>query len=200
MSASLAPRQTRNLRDEARTAIKLMAVFLGIMWGLEIIDVNILGGALDRFGVVPRTLTGLVGIAAAPFLHGGFVHLLGNTIGIALLGGVTLAIGRREFVAVTVAGAVLGGLGIWIFGRPAVHIGASGLVFAYFGFLLLRGWYDRRPGPVILSLLVAWFQGSMLLGMIPGLTPANISWEGHLFGFLAGVLVAWAAHRRTTKR
>ncbi|MEM6992229.1 MAG: rhomboid family intramembrane serine protease [Myxococcota bacterium] len=161
-----------------------------MLWGIEIVDAVVFGGGLDAYGVVPRTITGLTGIAAAPFLHGDFAHLASNTIGILLLGGLTLAIGRREFALVTLTGIVIGGLGTWVFGRPAVHIGASGVVFAYLGFLLLRGWYDRRPGPIVLSLLVAWFQGSLLLGMIPGVTPANISWEGHLFGFLAGALVA----------
>lgn len=196
MHSLAAHRPARTFRDEARRVTRLLFGFLAVLWAIEIADATIFAGGLDRFGVQPRTVSGLVGLVTAPFLHGDYAHLLGNTIGIVLLGGLTLAIGRREFLAVTVAGALLGGLGTWVFGRPAIHIGASGLVFAYLGFLLLRGWYDRRPGPVLLALAVGWFQGSLLLGMIPGITPAHVSWEGHLFGFLAGVLVAAKISRR----
>jgi len=199
MRSPAIPSSPRSLRDDLRGVVGLLFGFVAVLWTVEIVDQAIFAGALDQFGLVPRSVTGLLGLATAPLLHGGFGHLLGNTIGLVLLGGLTLAIGRREFFAVTAAGFVLGGLGTWIFGRSAVHIGASGLVFAYLGFLLLRGWYDRRPGPIVLSLLVAWFQGGMLMGMIPGVTPPGISWEGHLFGFLAGALIAAKASRLQAK-
>jgi membrane associated rhomboid family serine protease len=138
----------------------------------------------------------LLGILAAPFLHADFGHLISNTIGIVLLGGLVMAIGRREFLVVTVAGVLVGGLGTWAVGRPAVHIGASGLVFAYLGYLLLRGWYDRRFGSMLLALAVGWFYGSMVFGMLPGFTPTVVSWECHLFGFLGGVLAARQLHKR----
>jgi membrane associated rhomboid family serine protease len=173
-----------------------MAVFLAVLWTVEIVDANIFHGSLDRMGIIPRTGTGLLGILAAPFLHGDWGHLTSNTVGIVLLGGLTLLIGRREFFAVTLAGIVVGGLGTWIFGRPSLHIGASGVVFAYLGYLMLRGWYDRRFGSIALAVAVGWFYGGMVLGMIPGIAPRFISWECHLFGFIGGVLTARMLHKR----
>lgn len=189
---------SRGLGDEVRGILRVLLYFLAFLWAVEIADVTCFGGALDHYGVMPRTPLGLLGIAFAPFLHGDFAHLAGNTIGIVLLGGLTLMVGRREFFWVTATGVVIGGLGTWVFGRSAVHIGASGLVFAYLGFLLMRGWYDRRPGPILLALMVGWWQGGLVLGMIPGITPSHISWEGHLFGFVAGAVVAnlWARRQR----
>lgn len=192
----LPTRTNESLGGEIRRMFSLMAGFLVLLWGIEIIDAAVFSGGLDGLGIVPRTVTGLFGILAAPFLHGDFGHLLSNTIGLLMLGGLTMAIGRREFATVTVAGALVGGLGIWLFGRPAVHIGASGLVFAYLGYLVLRGWYDRRFGSIALAAAVGWFYGGMIFGMLPGFSPAHISWEGHLFGFVGGVVAARLLHQK----
>jgi membrane associated rhomboid family serine protease len=181
---------------EIRHIFTLMAGFIALLWAIEIVDASVFHGGLDQLGIVPRTGAGFLGILAAPFLHGSWEHLLGNTVGIVLLGGLTMLIGRREFLTVTVAALVVGGLGTWLFGRPSVHIGASGLVFGYLGYLLLRGWYDRRFGSIALAAAVGWFYGGMVFGMIPGITPSYISWEGHLFGFVGGVLAARMLHQR----
>jgi len=189
-------RSNNGIGGEIRGIFGLMAMFIAALWVIEFVDVSIFHGGLDRLGILPRTGSGLLGILAAPFLHGGWDHLAGNTIGILLLGGLTMAIGRREFITVTLAGALVGGLGTWLFGRYSVHIGASGLVFAYLGYLLLRGWYDRRFGSIALALGVGWFYGGMVFGMIPGITPSHISWEGHLFGFIGGVVAARLLRQR----
>lgn len=192
-----APRSVdRTLGGEIRRIATVMGMFLALLWGIEIVDANVMHGSLDSLGIMPRTASGLLGIFAAPFLHGGWGHLISNTVGIVMLGGLTLAIGRREFLVVSLAGVLVGGLGTWALGRPAVHIGASGLVFAYLGYLMLRGWYDRRVGSVLLAGGVAWLYGSMVFGMIPGFAPPIISWEGHLFGFIGGVFAARLLHKR----
>ncbi|MEM9453450.1 MAG: rhomboid family intramembrane serine protease [Myxococcota bacterium] len=190
-------RTNAGIGGELRQIFSVMAAFLAVLWAIEFVDVSVFHGALDRMGILPRTGSGLLGILTAPFLHGSWEHLVSNTVGLIILGGLTLAVGRREFFAVTAAGIVVGGLGTWIFGRPSVHIGASGVVFAYLGYLVLRGWYDRRFGSIALATVVGWAYGSMVFGMIPGITPSYISWEGHLFGFIGGVLAARALHRRS---
>ncbi len=196
MSALATMQRNQSLGGVIRQIFVVMAGFLGLLWGIEILDVAIFRGGLDSFGVEPRSASGLLGVLAAPFLHGGWGHLIGNTVGILTLGGLTLAIGRREFLAVTAAGIVVGGLGTWVFGRPAIHIGASGLVFAYFGYLLLRGWYDRRFGSLALAGVVAVVWGGMVFGMIPGMTATVVSVETHLFGFIGGALMARLLHKR----
>jgi membrane associated rhomboid family serine protease len=141
--------------------------------------------------VHPRTLFGLIGVVASPLLHADLYHLLSNTAGLLIFGTLVLLWSRKEFAAVTVASTLIGGLGVWLVGASgSIHIGASGVVFGYFGYVLMRGWYERKPLSIIISIVVAWMFGSLLASAIPGLAGPGISWEGHLFGMLGGVLVA----------
>ncbi|MEM9058580.1 MAG: rhomboid family intramembrane serine protease, partial [Pseudomonadota bacterium] len=142
----------------------------------------------------PRTLSGLSGVVAAPFLHGSLSHLMANTGALLVLGGLLALRGVATFVTVTAALTLLSGAAVWCCARPAVHIGASGLIFGYFGYLVALGWYERTPAALLMALVVAFVYG----GMLWGLMPANngVSWEAHLAGFLAGVLAAsWRARR-----
>ncbi|HVH98402.1 MAG TPA: rhomboid family intramembrane serine protease [Enhygromyxa sp.] len=183
--------QRRGVLAELKVAAKTMAIILAVLWGLEIVDELVFSGVLDLFGVHPRTVFGLIGVVASPFLHGDLYHLLSNTAGLVIFGTVILLWSRKEFAAVTVASMLLGGLGTWLVGASgSIHIGASGVVFGYFGYVLMRGWYERKPLSIIVSIAVAWMFGSLLTGAIPGLAGPGISWEGHLFGMLGGVLVA----------
>lgn len=168
-----------------------MGGILAVLWGLEIVDALVFGGLLDFLGVHPREAFGLLGILASPFLHGGFGHLLSNTAGLLIFGTLVLMWGRKEFAAVTVASALIGGLGVWLVGASgSIHIGASGVIFGYFGYVLTRGWYERKPLSIIVSIGIALFFGGLLSGVVPWLAGPGISWEGHLFGLLGGVLVA----------
>ena len=157
---------------------------------VEAVDWLVFNGSLDGFGVHPRTLVGLGGILTMPFLHGGFWHLASN-----LLAGVPLAFlsmerSRKDFFAVVAVSSLTAGLGAWLFGGVGtVHIGASGVVFGLLGFLMLRGVFERRILPILMSLFVVLGWGGMLIGLVPGLF-AGISWQAHLFGFLGGALVA----------
>jgi membrane associated rhomboid family serine protease len=179
------------LLQELKLVAKTSAVILAVLWGIELADQLMFSGLLDFFGVHPRTIFGLVGVLASPFLHANWAHLLSNTIGFLIFGTIVLLWSRKEFAAVTVASMLIGGLGTWLIGASeSIHIGASGVVFGYFGYVLTRGWYERKALSILISAAVAWFFGSMLLGAIPGLAGAGISWEGHLFGLLGGVLVA----------
>lgn len=175
----------RDLRLQGLVLFGLLAV----MWSSEIID-TALRGRLDAFGVRPRSIEGLGGILFAPFLHGGFPHLIANSLPFLILGGLVMLWGFRQFLAVTVGATLLGGLGVWLVGSAhSVHIGASGVIFGYLGFLLLAGWFDRRFGTILISLVVGLFYGGLVLGVLPN-TP-GVSWESHLFGFLSGAWMAW---------
>lgn len=189
-------RQLRSVWTDAKTIVRTLWICLAVLWTIEIVDAAVFHGSLDGFGLKPRDTSGLLGILTAPLLHGGFGHLVSNTIGFVIFGGLVALVGRREFWMVTLVGW-LSGLGVWVIGAQGVHIGASGVIFAYFGFLLLRGWYQRRIGSIALSLVLLWTYGSLLWGMIPWFAPPNVSWEGHLCGFLGGVLVASWAGKKT---
>ncbi|WP_219908088.1 rhomboid family intramembrane serine protease [Enhygromyxa salina] len=177
--------------DELKFVCKLMAGTLAALWGLEIVDTLVFHGLLDLFGIHPRSTFGLIGILASPLLHGDFYHLLSNTVGLLIFGTLVLLWGRKEFALVTASSVLIGGLGVWLIGETGtVHIGASGVIFGYFGYVLTRGWYERKLLSIIISVVIAFMFGSMLSGAIPGLAGCGISWEGHLFGLLGGVLVA----------
>ena len=140
-------------------------------------------------GIEPRTVYGLTGIVMAPFLHGSLQHLLANTVPFVILGAVILLRGARAFLTVAVVSALIGGFGTWLFGTPGtMHIGASGVVFGFFGYLLFRAAYDRRLSSFLIAVVVAALYGtSLLMSIIPA---QGISWSGHLFGFLGGVYAA----------
>ena len=153
---------------------------------------------LNRWGILPRTLPGLVGIPLSPFLHGSFAHLLLNTVPLVTLGGLVAFQGTRLFVTVSLWIILLSGTALWLLGRSAYHVGASSVIFGYFGYLVARAWYERSITAVLIALLVVGLYGGLVWGVLP--TWAYISWEGHLFGLLAGVLVARLAtpQRRDT--
>ena len=167
-----------------------LALFVGTMWLVVVLNYFSPEIDLRNYGIVPRTSDGLLGIPLAPFLHGDVEHMLANTVPLLVLGGLIVARSVKTFVAVTVVVTVVGGLGVWLFGRgDSVHIGASGLVFGYFGFLLLRAWFERTLISLAVAALVAVLYGGLIFGVLPG--RPEVSWEGHLFGFAAGVLSAW---------
>jgi membrane associated rhomboid family serine protease len=189
---------TRKASSLAGT-VKAQAITLGTPLGISWATLGantVLGGVLNRFGVVPRTEQGLWGILFAPFLHGSVAHLAANSVSLLILGWLTLAFaGRRTFWIVSATAALGSGLTAWTFGAPGtVHIGASGVIFGYLGYLMLSGWWARRVMPVLVSLGVTALWGGMVLGVLPG--QMGISWQSHLGGFIGGVLAARALHRR----
>jgi membrane associated rhomboid family serine protease len=174
-------------RDAKRNVIVVLGL-VASLWLVAVINVAA-SGYLLRFGVTPRTTHGLIGIPLHPFLHVGLLHLLLNSVGLVLLGGLVMMREERDFWVASILGTFVAGLGIWLVGRHGVHVGASTVVFAYFGYLLATGWYDRRVGAILLSLSVFVLWGSLLFGMLP--TQVAVSWEGHVFGFIGGVFTAW---------
>ncbi|MEL6939586.1 MAG: rhomboid family intramembrane serine protease [Cyanobacteria bacterium J06598_1] len=161
---------------------------VGLLWALELIDIP-LGGSLNAFGIRPRDPQGLWGILFAPFLHGDLLHLLSNTVPFVVLSWLIMLRATEDWLAVTVLAALVGGLGTWLFGQSgSVHIGASGVIFGYFGFLLARGYFERSFVAIALSVLVTFLYGGLIFGVLPG--QPGISWEGHLFGFVGGILAA----------
>lgn len=163
--------------------------FVGLAWLSELIDQLAFGGTLDALGIRPRELDWLWGILLAPLLHGGFPHLIANTLPLLVLGWLVAVRRRRDFWIVTAVVTVLGGLGVWLFGRPdTIHVGASGVIFGYLGYLLLRGWLDRSLVSLGVAAVAGFLYGGALWGVLPG--QVGISWEGHLFGLAGGAATA----------
>ncbi|MGW1026665.1 rhomboid family intramembrane serine protease [Streptomyces sp. NPDC002577] len=180
-------------RERAKAAGVLMLGWVALLWLLEIVDVAS-GHALDTFGITPRHLGELRDIVPAAFMHFGFGHLAANSIPLLVLGFLAALSGIRRFVGVAAVIIVTSGLGVWLT-APAhsTTAGASGVVFGLFGYLLVRGFVDRRIRDILIGLLVAAIYGSILWGVLP--TATGVSWQAHFFGLLGGVLAAFVFRR-----
>ncbi|MCB0161328.1 MAG: rhomboid family intramembrane serine protease [Caldilineaceae bacterium] len=175
------------------------AVILGgivlVLWAVEVLDRMVFAGALDLYGISPRTWVGLRNIAISPFLHAGFGHLFANTLPLVVLGWLVMLRNTRDFFVVTFIAAVISGLGIWLFGASnTVHIGVSGVIFGYLGYLLWRGYLERSVVAIVLAVMALFFYGGMLWGVLPG--REGVSWLGHLFGFAGGMVAAYVVTER----
>lgn len=176
------------LTREVKAQGTILGGLVGSMWIIEIVD-TFLGGALDGFGIRPRSLMGLFGILFAPFLHGGFRHLMANTVPLVVLGIFVMLRRKRDILYVSALSGLMAGLGTWLIGASnSVHLGASSLVFGYLGYLLSRGIFERRFWPIVGSVTVFFLYGGAIFGVLPG--QPGISWQGHLFGFLGGIWTA----------
>lgn len=181
--------EAKAIARELQNHALILGGFVVFMWILEIADLFFLKGTLLAYGIRPHNIVGLRGILFAPFLHGSLGHLMANTIPFLVLGWLVMLREISDFFIVTAIVMLTSGLGVWLLGSPyTTHIGASGLIFGYFGFLLLRGYFERSIVSIMFSLFVGSIYGSLIWGVLP--SQYGISWEGHLFGLLGGVLAA----------
>jgi membrane associated rhomboid family serine protease len=190
MPSSPVVRTTRKVTRTVKQQVTTLGTGVGAFWVVFVVN-TMLGGFLTQFGVVPRSITGLRGMLFAPFLHGNLAHLISNTLPFLALGWMVMLRDARHFWPVTLAAAFGAGLFAWAFGAPgSVHIGASGVVFGYLGFLLLAGLYTRSFGSIVLSLTTAVLWGGLVFGMNPN--QPGVSWQAHVGGFIGGILAARA--------
>jgi membrane associated rhomboid family serine protease len=190
----MSSQETRALVRELKTQVTLLGGFVAFMWLIELVDILVFKQALNIYGILPRQIIGLRGIVFAPFLHGGLGHLIANSLPFLILGWFVMLQETSDFFVVTGITMLVSGLGVWLFGSPGLHIGASGVIFGYLGFLLLRGYFERNIPSILLSLIVGVLYGSTIWGVLP--LQQGISWEGHLFGFIGGVVAARLLTRR----
>ena len=180
------------------SSLFLLVAFIVVFMVVEVVN-GLLNHSLNSYGIVPRTTSGLISIPLSPLLHGSFLHAQSNAVGLLALGGLAAITGGGRFPQVFLVIVLLGGLGVWLVGRPATHIGASGLVFGFFGYLMVKGLVDRSILSILVAIVVAGVFGYMVLtGILP--TRDYISWEGHLCGLLAGALAAVMLRRRRDSR
>jgi membrane associated rhomboid family serine protease len=171
-----------------RARLAWLAFFVGVLWAIQVLNWAMGYGLNVAVGLVPRQIAGLDGIVGMPILHGSFAHLMSNTPPLLVMGAVLAATATRALLAVNAVIIVMGGALVWLLGSPAIHIGASGLVFGWLGFLVTRGFVDRSPVTLGAALVVGLLYGSILWGVLPG--QPGVSWEAHLFGGMAGIAAA----------
>ncbi len=167
-----------------RPGCGLLLTMVAAAWAVELFDF-FLPGDLDSWGIRPRQLSGLPGVLLSPWLHGGWGHLIANTLTFLGLGFVVLLAEGRRFINTTLILVVVSGLGTWLIGRNAIHIGASGLIYGYFGYIMGRAIWERRPAWIVIGMVVGVIYGGMIWGILP--TRSFVSWEAHLAGLVAGV-------------
>lgn len=192
-----------NLKDllpkELGRSLLIPFIIVGLMWSVEVWDwfltVLIIESdgsvsVLDAFGIRPRQISGIPGILLAPLLHRDFGHLSGNTAPLLGLSLILAFTGMRRFLAATLLITIVTGTAVWLFGRKdAIHLGASGIVFGYLGFLLVKGFIEKRARWIVVSILIAFLYGGMMYSILP--SKGSVSWESHFFGFLSGILACY---------
>ncbi|SNS74535.1 rhomboid family intramembrane serine protease [Rhodococcoides kyotonense] len=181
-------------------AAMFMGGFVVLLWVIELIDVAS-GSRVEDAGITPRSVDGLWGILFAPVLHDDWAHLIANTIPVLILGFLVLLSGIGRGLTATGIIWILGGIGTWLTaGAGTNHIGASILIFGWITYLLTRGIFARNVGQLAIGVVVFVIYGGALWGVLP--TDAFISWQGHLFGAIGGVVAAWtlSADAREVRR
>jgi membrane associated rhomboid family serine protease len=165
-----------------------MALLVALLWLLEAVD-QANGNALDSYGIRPRSQQGLWEVFTAPFLHGSWAHLVSNTVPLFVLGVIVLLDGWRRWLGTTLVIVGVSGATVWLLSPPgSITLGASGVVFGWLAYLIARGFYTRAPGQIALGVVVFFFYGGTLLGVLP--TDSGISWQAHLGGAIGGILAA----------
>ena len=184
----MAGRSSRDLRPR----LMVLAGLCGVMVLVHLLNM-FSGGGLSSLGIRPRDPASLYAIATTPWIHGGLGHLGNNLVMLAALTGLCLLEGVAYFIRASLIIIILSGLLLWLFGRDGVHIGASGWIFGLWSLTIVRAWFHRSYGNVLIAVAVVLLYGGLAWGLLPA--GAGISFEGHIFGALAGVAAAWALHR-----
>jgi len=175
--------------DRVKAAGGLMLAWVGLLWLLEAVDAKT-HHSLDTFGIVPREIGELRDIIPAAFIHFGFDHVAANSVPLFVLGFLAALRDIGRFLGVVFVIVLTSGFGVWLVAPAGTNTaGASGVVFGLFGYLLIRGFVDRRLLDIAVGLAVAVYYGSILWGVLP--TAQGVSWQGHLFGLAGGVASAF---------
>lgn len=169
-------------------SLKWPALLVLLLWAIHLIQF-ILPGDFVRLGVYPRETFGLKGIFFSPLIHSNWGHLMSNTPPLLVLSVITMYFYRRVAVRSFFMIYLLTGLAVWIFGKAAFHIGASGVVYGLVSFVFWNGIFRRNVKSIVLALIVVFYYGSMFMGILPG--QEGISWESHLLGALAGIFASF---------
>ena len=169
--------------------------FVFSIWAIFFLDALLIGINFNDLGIRPRTLSGLTGILLSPFLHANLFHLISNTVPLLMLGLiVNLSVGPKQLRIIMLLGAMGSGIGVWVFGSSGITVGASGLVFALIGFLFFDAYFNPSLRSWFFAIISFFAYGGALLSLVSFLP--TISWAAHFWGFLSGILLAYALSKR----
>ena len=176
------------IKDTPSNQYKTLAFIALLLIAVEV--VNLLTGRwLNQFSIIPRDLGHLAYIFSSPLLHANLGHFSANFLPMMVLSFLLMQFSYKRFLLVTFWLFIIIGLMVWGLAREARHVGASGIIYGYFGYLLLAGFLSKKFSLILISLAVAFFYGGMIWGVLP--SGPFVSWESHLFGFVAGLFLAW---------
>ncbi len=167
---------------------KLLFVVMMSFCLVEIVNI-VTSRSLNIYGILPRHSEGLIGLVAAPWLHGGVAHFLSNIVPLFIFSFLVVQYGFKRYIGVSLFIIIGGGFAVWLVARSSYHIGASGLVYGYFGFLLVGGIISKELKLILISILTGVVYGGLVWGLLP--TQSYVSFESHLLGFVFGVLAAF---------
>lgn len=171
-----------------RATINSLGIVIGVIGLMAIVQVvnDQIGGQLGQFGVLPRSIEHWYHIGTAPFIHGSYGHLASNALGLLVFGGLTVLRSNKLFIGGSAFIIIVGGTLVWALGRPALHVGASGWIYGLWALTISIAWFDRKPGNILVALLVLLFYGGMSYGLLP--MKPSVSFEMHIAGVIAGIL------------
>lgn len=182
------------LARRARTGLITVLGLVGVMWAVFLLNLVLGNRLVQMLGIGPRRVDGLDGVVFGPLLHGGVEHLASNSFPLVVLGFLAFLEGARRFVVAVGISWLVSGLGTWVFGG-GLTIGASGVVFGLFTYLITRGFYNRDWRQLLLAVVLFIAYGSILWGVLPTVG-SNISWQAHLSGAAGGVIAAFLLKRK----
>ena len=176
------------ITDQIQLNLETLAWITLILWGIFFIN-QALDQRLLFLGIIPRKIYGLFGILFAPLLHANFNHLFFNTIPLLVLSAFLLVHGLPYFMLATLLITIISGLLIWLFAKPGLHVGASAVVTGYWGLLVTGIYQEGSATAILLGVVSLYYFAGIFLGIFP--SKRGVSWEGHLFGLLAGITTAF---------
>ena len=176
-------------KAQRRTGLRFAALYVLSIWAVFIVNSIVFGGNLLYMGIHPLDVPSLPFIFTSPLLHGSLDHILGNTVPGAIFAFLVGYSGKRVFWEVTAFVVVIGGLGTWLFGGIGTnHVGASGLVYGWLAYLIVRGFFNRSGQQIALGVILGFLYSGLVWGMFPG--NPGVSWQAHLFGAIGGAVAA----------
>ncbi|MEN8120104.1 MAG: rhomboid family intramembrane serine protease [Bacteroidota bacterium] len=171
-----------------KNSIVIALSAVALLWAILIID-SIIPIDFNQFGIIPRRTEGLKGILFAPLLHANWSHLISNSMPLLVLLTGLFWLYNKVAIRVLIFSTVIGGGLVWLLGREAFHIGASGVIFSLVAFFIASGIFKKNFKAIILAVFVFFMYGGIVWGVLPG--QPGVSWEGHLFGFITGIGLAY---------